>query len=58
MLELGSIDMNVVQAFTRNTPLLMLLKVIEKDGPEEVEVAGDSAFAAAYVDFMDPLILL
>ena len=58
MLELGSIDMNVIQAFTGNTPLLMLLKVIEKDGPEELEVAGESALAVAHSHFLDPLILL
>jgi hypothetical protein len=47
MLELGGIDMSVVQTFTRNTPLLMLLKVIEKDGPQEVEVAGAAVAAIA-----------
>ena len=57
MLEIGSIDMNVVQTYTRNTPLLMLLKVIEKDGPGELEVAGNHAPAAAYLNIFCRLIL-
>jgi hypothetical protein len=40
MLELGSIDMTVVQRHTGNTPLLMLAKVIDRDSAEAVEVAG------------------
>ena len=46
MLELGSIDMNVVQNLTHNTPLLMMMKVITSDGANEVEVAGAAANAA------------
>jgi hypothetical protein len=47
MLELGSIDVKAVQRDTRNTPLLMLAKVIERDGPEAVEVAGAAAVSRA-----------
>jgi hypothetical protein len=45
MLELGSIDLKVVQDLTHNTPLLMMMKVITRDGPNEVEVAGAAAAA-------------
>lgn len=40
MLELGSIDMTVVQRHTGNTPLLLLAKVIGRDSAEAAEVAG------------------
>jgi hypothetical protein len=45
MLELGGIDLSVVEASSRNTPLLMLAKVIQTDGPEEIAVAGAAAVA-------------
>jgi len=50
MLELGSIDMNVVQNLTHNTPLLMMMKVISSDGADEVEVAGAAANAADLIE--------
>jgi hypothetical protein len=40
MLELSGIDMTVAQTLTKNTPLLMLVKVVDRDGPDEVAVAG------------------
>jgi hypothetical protein len=46
VLELGGIDLSVVEASSGNTPLLMLAKVVQTDGPEEISVAGATAVAA------------
>ena len=54
ILELGSIDMTMVQNHTRNTPLLVLAKVIEADGPEAIEVAGAANSAHCMFAFNIP----
>ena len=58
VLELGSIDMTMVQNHTRNTPLLVLAKVIEADGPEAIEVAGAADFALCMFAFNIPSMLM
>lgn len=49
MLELGSIDMMVVQRHTGNTPLLLLAKVIDRDSAEACEVAGAASPCSIYI---------
>ena len=55
MLELGSIDMMVVQRHTGNTPLLLLAKVIVRDSAEACEVAGAASPCPMHIASGPPL---